>query len=110
MLQYGKPQVIRSDRGPAFTVEIIQCITEMEGIVREFSAPYHPESMGLVERSNQTIQDVLNKMELKDEEWDLYLPLPQYTYNTMPRPMFPGMSSYEVFYGVVRPEFVRFTR
>ena len=43
-------------------------------------------------------------------EEDLYLPLPQYTYNTMPRPMFPGMSSYEVFYGVVRPEFVRFTR
>jgi hypothetical protein len=47
----------------------------MEEILREFSAPYHPQSVGLVEISNQTIQDVLNKMGLKDEEWDLYLPL-----------------------------------
>jgi hypothetical protein len=31
---------MRSDRGPAFTGEIIQWITEMEGILREFSALY----------------------------------------------------------------------
>jgi hypothetical protein len=31
MLQYGRPKIIRSDRGPAFTGEIIQWIAEVEG-------------------------------------------------------------------------------
>ena len=62
----------------------------MEGILRELSALYHLQPMGLFERSNQTIQDVLNEMGLKDEEWDLYLPLAQYFYNTIPGPMFQG--------------------
>jgi hypothetical protein len=79
----------------------------MEGILREFSAPYHPQSMGLVKRSNETIQDVASKMRLKDEAWDLYLPLAQYSYKTMPRPMFLGTSSYEVVYGFHPPEFAR---
>jgi hypothetical protein len=109
MLPYGKPQIIRSDRGPAFTGESIKWITEMARIFREFSASYHPQSMGLVERSNQTIQDVLNKMGLKDEEWDLYLPSAQYSYNTMSRPVFQGMSSYEVLYGIRPPDIVPFT-
>jgi hypothetical protein len=39
----------------------------MEGSLRESSAPYHPQSLGLVEGCNQTIQDVLNNMGLKDE-------------------------------------------
>jgi hypothetical protein len=78
----------------------------MKGILREFSAPYHPQSMGLVEKSNQTIQCVLHKMGLKDEEWDLYLPFAQYSYNTMLRPM----SSYEVLDGFRLAEFVQFTR
>jgi hypothetical protein len=38
--------------------------------------------MGLVERLNQTIQDVFNKMGLKDEDWDVYVPLAQYSHNT----------------------------
>lgn len=62
MLQYCKPQIISSDRGLAFTGKIVQLITEMEGILHEFSAPYHLQSMRLVKRSNQTIQDALNKM------------------------------------------------
>jgi len=78
--------------------------------MREFSAPYHPQSMGLVEGFNQTIPDVLNKMGLEDEDWDLYLPLTQYSYNTMLRPMFQGMSFHEVVYGFRPPEFVRFSR
>jgi len=50
----------------------------MEGIMREFSSPYHPQSIGLVQRSNQTIQDILNKMDI-GTNWDLYLPLTQYS-------------------------------
>jgi hypothetical protein len=81
----------------------------MEGILREFSAPYHSQSMRVVERSNQSIQGVSNKIGLQDEELDLYLPLAKYSYSTMPRPMFQGVSS-EVNHRVRPPEFVRFTR
>jgi hypothetical protein len=49
-------------------------------------------------------------MELNNEEWNLYLLLDQYSYNTMPKPMFQKISSYEIVYGFCPPEFVRFTR
>ena len=104
------PPLIRADRVPAFTGEIIRWITEMQRIWREFSASYHVQSMGLVEKSDQTIPHVLNKMGVRDEDWDLHLPLAQYAYNTMPIPMFEGMFSYEVLYRFRPPEFVRFTR
>ena len=83
---------------------------DREGILQKFSAPYHAQSLGLFERSNQSIQDVLNRMGVKKEEWDLYLLLAQYSYNTMPRPMLQKMSSYEVLHEFHPPEFVRFTR
>jgi hypothetical protein len=45
----------------------------------------------------------------KNEDEDLYLPLAQYSYNTMPRPMFQRISSYEVVYAFRSPELVLFT-
>ena len=107
MLQFGKPNVIRSDQGPGFVGEVVQWVLQIEGIMREFSAPYHPQSMGLVERSNQTIQDSLNKMDI-GTNWDLYLQLAQCPYTTLPRAMYHAMTSYEVVNGFKPPEFARF--
>ena len=73
---------MRSDRGPAFTGEIIQWITEMEGISLN-SLRFTLNSL-----LRFTLKSLLKKMKLKDEQWDLYLQLAQHFYNTMPRPMF----------------------
>ena len=83
-----KPDVISSDHGPGFAGEVVQWVIQLEEIMREFSAHYHPQCMGLIERSNQTIQDVLKKMDIATNS-DIYLPVAQYAYNRMPRAMFP---------------------
>jgi len=62
ILKFGKPKIIRSDRGPGFVGKMNAWITEAENILWRTSAPYHPQSMGLVERPNQTIQAILSKM------------------------------------------------
>jgi len=48
-------------------------------------------------------------MGIKEEDWDLDLHLTQYSYNTMPRPIFEGMPSYEVLHGFRPTESVRFS-
>ena len=52
---------------------------EAEKIITRTSAPYHPQSTGLVERSNQTIQARLSKMSFTRRHWDVFLPFPQYS-------------------------------
>ena len=55
ILKFGKPEIIRSDKGPGFFGEMLAWITEAENILSRTSAPYHPQSMGLVERAKETI-------------------------------------------------------
>jgi hypothetical protein len=95
----GKPETIRSDIGPGFVAEMVAWITEGENIFRQTSAPYHPQSMGLIERATQTIQAILSKMSLTTRHWDLFLPLRQYSYNVMPRAILKGLCSFEIVYG-----------
>ena len=62
ILKFGKPEIIRFDKGPGFVGEMVAWITEAEKSLRRTSTPYHLQSMGLVERANQTIQASLSKM------------------------------------------------
>ena len=78
---------------------MVAWIIEAENILRRTSAPYHPQSIGLVERTNQTIQAILSKMSCTRRHWDLFLPFAQYSYNVMPRAMFNGLCSFEIVYG-----------
>ena len=66
--------------------------------------------MGLIKRPNETIEDVLNQLGIKVEDWNFYLSLGQYSYNTIPMSMFHEICSYEVLYGFLAPEFVGFIR
>jgi len=84
ILKLGKPEIIRSDKGPGFVGEMVAWITEAENILRRTRAPYHPQSMGLVERASQTIQAILSKMSFTTRHWDLFLSFAQYSYNVMP--------------------------
>jgi hypothetical protein len=98
MLQFGKPKLIRSDKGPGLVGEMAAWITEAENMLRRTSAVYHPQSMGLVERANQTIQAILRKMSFTTRHWDLFLPFAQYSYNAMTRAMFKCLCCFEIVY------------
>jgi len=81
LLKLGKPEIIPSDTGPGSVGEMVAWITEAENILRRTSAPYHPQSMGLVERANQTIQAILSKLSFTRRHWDLSLSFAHYSCN-----------------------------
>jgi hypothetical protein len=46
-------------------------------------SPFHPQSSGLVERLNRTIEDMLSKFVLKHQkDWDKYLPFLMMAYRS----------------------------
>lgn len=58
---YGIPTLIRSDNGTHFVNDIISKASEALGFSIKHHCSYHPQSAGLVERTNGTIKQRLRK-------------------------------------------------
>uniref|UniRef100_A0A3P8TPZ5 Integrase catalytic domain-containing protein n=1 Tax=Amphiprion percula TaxID=161767 RepID=A0A3P8TPZ5_AMPPE len=58
---YCIPRVIRSDNGTHFVNETVQHLAEALGMSLKNHCAYHPQSAGLVERTNGTIKQRLRK-------------------------------------------------
>ena len=58
----GIPKVVLSDNGRQLISDSMQETMKMFGVDQKLSAPLHPQSHGLVERCNQTIQKTLVKL------------------------------------------------
>uniref|UniRef100_A0A669C837 ribonuclease H n=1 Tax=Oreochromis niloticus TaxID=8128 RepID=A0A669C837_ORENI len=58
---YGIPSLIRSDNGTHFVNEVISKVSEALGFSIKHHCSYHPQSAGLVERTNGTIKQRLRK-------------------------------------------------
>jgi len=72
---FGLPETIRSNQMTSFTSELWTQVRQRLGINAEFSAPYHYQSHGLIERTNRSIEDVLRKyLQLHGERWEEMLP------------------------------------
>ena len=54
ILRFGMPLVIHSDQGRAFENGLMKLLCTLLGCVNTRTAPYHPESDGMVERFNRT--------------------------------------------------------
>lgn len=57
--RYGQPRKLTSDRGKAFTGEVITELCQWLGIERVRTTAYHPQSNGVEERAHKTIADVM---------------------------------------------------
>ena len=57
----GIPQTIKSDNFQSFRSQIMSALRDKLGINPEFSAVYHSQSHGSVERANRSVEDVLKK-------------------------------------------------
>ena len=74
------PETIISDNGKEFVGDSFQALMKNYNIQHKFITPYSPQSNGLVERFNKTLQGILTGLNAANE-WDKYLPQAIITYN-----------------------------
>ena len=75
ILRFGMPLVIHSDQGREFENGLMKSLCSLLGCVKTRTAPYHPESDGMVERFNRTCLMMLS-MFVNDrrDNWHELLP------------------------------------
>ncbi|RXN13050.1 gag-pol fusion [Labeo rohita] len=72
--RFGAPKRILTDQGSEFVNQINRELCGFLSVERSLCAPYHPQTNGLVEKLNGTIQRALCKLVgSQSEKWDEYL-------------------------------------
>ena len=73
--RYGCPSQIHTDQGREFQSDLFSAICDKLGIDKTRTCPYRPQSDGMVERFNRTLQNILCLFvnEFRDD-WDDHLP------------------------------------
>jgi transposase InsO family protein len=73
--RFGVPRQVHSDQGRQFESGVFQELCRLLRIDKTRTTPYHPQSDGLVERFNKTVEDMLSKYISTDQrDWDEQLP------------------------------------
>lgn len=59
---------------------LVRCLYDFTGVEHRISSPYHPQTNGLDERTNQTLIRTLKKLATKENEWDQCIDMALYAY------------------------------
>ena len=65
---FGAPRSILSDRGTEFTSVIWETLSQMLGAKIKLTAPYYPQGNAVIERSHQTLNNMLRTVIRKRKE------------------------------------------
>ena len=85
VLRFGAPYQLHSDQGPNFESKLFQEMCRLLGIAKTRTTAYHPQSDGLVERFNKTLQQMLSKLVNQfRSDWDSLLPFVMAAYRSTP--------------------------
>ncbi|KAA0050100.1 DNA/RNA polymerases superfamily protein [Cucumis melo var. makuwa] len=80
--QHGVPVSIVSDRDPRFTSKFWPSVQKAMGTKLKFSTAFHPQTDGQLERTIQTLEDMLRARALQFKgNWDTHLSLMEFAYN-----------------------------
>jgi transposase InsO family protein len=72
---FSMPTVIHCDRGTNFTSSLTQLLLQRLGCAPRFNSSYHPQSSGLVERTNATLKNIISKLAASfPRSWETILP------------------------------------
>ena len=81
--RHGVPKRIQSDQGREFVNSLTNHLFKSTGVHHIISSAYHPQTNGLDERFNQTLQRALLKMiDENQSDWDKYLDSVLFAYRT----------------------------
>ena len=95
---YGIPETIHSDNGPHFVNTVVQKVAENMNISLKNHCSYHPQSAGLVERTNGTVKGRLKKcMEETGRSWPDCIDLVKLYMRITPTEN--GLTPYEIVHG-----------
>ena len=78
--RHGWPKFLSSDQGREFVNAVSHCLFQLTGIEQRISSPYHPQTNGLDERTNQTLVKSLIKLSSSQNDWDLNIDAALYAY------------------------------
>ena len=73
--RYGVPIELHSDQGRNFESAVFKEICELYDIKKTQTTPLHPQSDGMVERFNRTLDEYLRKVVSEQQkDWDEHIP------------------------------------
>ena len=79
---FGLPQKIISDRDARFTSKFWKALMKRIGTKVALSTAFHPQTDGITERTNRTIEEALRHyISYKQDNWNKYLPLIEFSIN-----------------------------
>ena len=82
----GMPQSIHTDQGREFESILFQRLCELLDIDKTRTTPYRPQSDGLVERFNKTLQQMLSLFVNENrDDWDDHIPFLLLAYRSSPQ-------------------------
>ncbi|XP_060754491.1 protein NYNRIN-like [Neoarius graeffei] len=99
--RYGVPDAIDSDKGTPFASKVTQDLCKYLSLNWRFHIPYHPQSSGIVERTNRTLKDKLTKamQTTGSRNWVDLLPATLAEIRMTSKPSLGGYSPYEIIFG-----------
>lgn len=81
--RHGVPNKVQCDQGREFVNSLNSHLFKSVGVKQIISLAYHPQTNGLIERFNQTLQRALLKMvEKNQKEWENYIDSVLFSYRT----------------------------
>ena len=80
---YGPPRMLITDKGTDFVNKDLKRWCRTLGTIKKNTTPANPRSDGLAENAVRTVKDMLvSYINVYHNDWDTYLPIMQYDYNT----------------------------
>ncbi len=101
--RFGTPLRFHCDKAPEFESVVLAQVFQMLGIKKTRTTAYRPQSNGLCERTNQTIENILKAtVNGHCNDWDLHLPYALMSYRATPQSS-TGLSPNMIVFGKENP-------